>query len=58
MIFSRINNRVEELKIYRKYMSEDLGWIKNNQVIYLGNDARKIIARLIKISEEAVDRIQ
>ena len=56
MIISRINDRIKILKVNRKILSEVLGEINNNQIIYLGNDARKIIAKSIKQTDDWVDK--
>ena len=46
----------ESLKRERENISTKLGFIKNNQIIYLGNDGRKITLKAIKLTEEWIDK--
>ena len=52
IILGRIDDRLNKLKEQKKYISNDLGYSSNNQIIYLGNDARKEIDKVISQVEE------
>ena len=53
-----IDTLVKGLEDIKKSISTTLANVKNNQVIYLGNDARKEIDKAISETEEWLEEVQ
>ena len=51
-IIDNIYSKLEYLKKNKQWISSTLSDVENNQLIYLGNDARKEVDKIISLTEE------